>query len=53
MKIARRLVLAALVAAAVGTTAPSASAKCSPDADPVQCFVMCTTAHLVGAACKS
>ena len=48
----RRLLLAALVAAAVGTTAPAASAKCAPDADPVQCFLMCTGAHLIGAACK-
>ncbi|HEX8002646.1 MAG TPA: hypothetical protein VF519_08115 [Mycobacteriales bacterium] len=49
----RRLLLAAVALAAVGVAAPNASAKCSPDADPVQCFWMCTTAHLVGAACKS
>ncbi|HEV2891646.1 MAG TPA: hypothetical protein VGX28_14830 [Frankiaceae bacterium] len=49
----RRLLVAAVAVAAVGMTAPSASAKCSPDADPVTCFWMCTTARLVGAACKS
>jgi hypothetical protein len=49
----RRLVLLAVAAVALGVTAPSASAKCSPDADPVQCWWMCTTAHLVGAACKA
>lgn len=48
----RRLLVAALVAAALGTTAPAASAKCSPDADPVQCALMCAGAVLVGAACK-
>jgi hypothetical protein len=48
----RALLAVVLAAAALGVTAPSASAKCSPDADPVQCWWMCTTAQLMGAACK-
>ena len=47
------LALAAVAIATLGVTAPPASARCSPDADPMQCFIMCTTAHLMGAACKA
>lgn len=48
----RTLLAVVLAAAAIGTAAPSASAKCSPDADPVQCWWMCFQAQLIGAACK-
>ena len=50
---ARRLLLLAVVASALGLTAPSASARCAPDTDPVTCTVNCTLARLVGAWCKS
>lgn len=49
----RALLVAVLAAASLGMAAPPASAKCSPDADPVQCWWMCFQAQLVGAACKS
>lgn len=52
----RHLLAAALVAAALGTTAPPASARCAPPNDPVDpivCFVTCTTGRLLGAYCKS
>jgi len=48
----RRLMLVAVAAAALGFNAPGASAKCSPDADPLVCFVNCTVARLAGAWCK-
>lgn len=52
---ARRLVLAAVAIAALGVTAPPASARCAPPNDPVDpivCYVGCTIARLSGAACK-
>ena len=49
---ARRLALVAVAAASIGFAAPPASARCSPDADPVVCFVNCTIARLMGAWCK-
>lgn len=49
----RAMLVATVAAASLGLAAPSASAKCSPDADPWECFWMCTTAQLVGAACRS
>ena len=50
---ARRLILLAIAASAIGVAAPSASARCAPDTDPVVCTVNCTLARLVGAWCKS
>ena len=50
---ARRLVLAAVAIAALGVSAPSASARCAPETDPLVCFVNCTVARLAGAWCKS
>jgi hypothetical protein len=47
----RRLVIVALVAAGLGATAPSASARCAHP-EPLVCFVQCTTAQLLGAQCK-
>ena len=53
----RRLTLAAVVAvAALGVSAPPASARCAPPNDPVDpivCVVGCTVARLSGAACKA
>jgi hypothetical protein len=48
----RRLVVVALAAAALGTTAAPASARCAPDADPVVCAVTCLAARLAGAYCR-
>jgi len=52
----RRLVVAAVAIAALGTTAPQASARCAPPNDPVDpivCYVGCTVARAIGAACKA
>lgn len=49
---ARRLALVAVAAAALGFTAPPASARCAPETDPVVCFINCTVARLAGAWCK-
>ena len=52
----RKLTLAALAVAAVGVSAPAASARCDMDANPlapVTCTVGCAVARLSGAACKA
>lgn len=48
---ARRLVLIAVAASALGVTAPSASARCAPDTNPVVCTVNCTIGRLMDAWC--
>lgn len=51
----RRLLVVALVAASLGTVAPSASARCDPNATPtgpITCPVTCLIARLAGALCK-
>jgi hypothetical protein len=47
-----KLVLLALVAAAIGATAPAASAKCDPNAGPVECVRRCGVVVLTGGTCK-
>lgn len=49
---ARRLVLIAVAASALGVSAPSATARCSHPVDLV-CTVNCTVARLAGALCKA
>ncbi len=49
---ARRLVLLAVAASALGVTAPSANARCASDFDPV-CIVQCAAYRLLDVWCKA